>query len=320
MSAQTQPNPWSQRQEPENNNAEQLANALGWFSVGLGLAEIAAPGTIAELIGVRDDDRTRALLRIYGARELTAGIGILARPQSPGWVWSRVAGDLLDLSALGSAFNSSRTNRTKASIAAAAVLGVTALDVYCAKQLSQVSENGEIETRKSVRVKKAMVIGRSPDEVYRFWHDFSNLPSFMKHLESVEVTGDRQSHWKARGPAGRTVEWDAEIVEDQPNSITWRSIPGSDVDNSGSVRFERATGGRGTLVTVELAYAPPAGVAGAAVAKLFRAEPAQQVEDSLRALKQVLETGEIAKSDASIHRGMHPAQPCLKAAAKAATA
>jgi uncharacterized membrane protein len=307
------------RGKPRDGNGERLANALGWFSIGLGLAEVAAPRKIAQLIGVKDKDRTRALLRVYGLREIAAGIGILSQAEPTGWMWGRVAGDLLDLSSLGSAMNSRRTNFTRLGTATAAVLGVTALDVRCAQQLSRGSSNGGTAKDGAVRVTKTIVVGRSPQEVYQFWHDFSNLPAFMKHLESVEVTGDKRSHWKAKLTAGKTVEWDAEIVDDQPGShIAWRSLEGADVDNSGSVRFERAPGGRGTLVKVELQYAPPGGIAGAKIAKIFRAEPGQQVEDDLRAFKQVMETGEIAKSDASIHPGMHPGRPPETAAAATA--
>jgi uncharacterized membrane protein len=161
-----------------------------------------------------------------------------------------------------------------------------------------------------MHVKKAITVNRSPDEVYRFWHDFQNLPRFMDHLESVKVTGDRRSHWKAKAPAGKTVEWDAEIVEDRPNElIAWRSVDGADVRNSGSVRFVPAPGGRGTEIRVELEYAPPGGVIGATIAKLFGEEPAQQVGSDLRRLKQVLETGEVVKSEATVHGRSHPAQP-----------
>jgi uncharacterized membrane protein len=296
--------------ESQNDNAERLANALGWFSIGLGLAEMAAPSAVAQLIGVTDEDKTRNVLRGYGLREIAAGIGILSRPQPAGWLWGRVAGDLLDLSSLGTALSSSRSNRARVGAATAAVIGVTALDVRCALQLHRGSANGGNVKTGDVRVIRTIILNRSPEEVYRFWHDFANLPTFMKHLESVEITGDNRSHWKATGPGGKTVEWDAEIVEDQPNTrIAWRSLEGSDIDNSGSVQFERAPGGRGTLVRVELRYAPPGGVVSATIAKLFGEEPGQQVDDDLRAFKQVLETGEVVKSDASIHRGMHPAQP-----------
>jgi uncharacterized membrane protein len=307
--------------DSQNDNAERLANALGWFSIGLGLAELAAPRALAQLIGVKDEDKTRNVLRGYGMREIAAGIGILSRPQPAGWLWGRVAGDLLDLSSLGSALGSSRSNRVRVGAATAAVIGVTALDLRCALQLQRGSTNGGSVKTGDVRVTKTIIVNRSPEEVYRFWRDLANLPTFMKHLESVQVTGDNRSHWKATGPGGKTVKWDAEIVEDQPNTrIAWRSLEGSDIDNSGSVQFERASGGRGTLVRVELRYTPPGGVVSATLAKLFGEEPGQQVDDDLRAFKQVLETGEVVKSDASIHRGMHVAQPPSREESLAASA
>jgi uncharacterized membrane protein len=307
--------------DSQNDNAERLANALGWFSIGLGLAELAAPRALAQLIGVKDEDKTRNVLRGYGMREIAAGIGILSRPQPAGWLWGRVAGDLLDLSSLGSALGSSRSNRVRVGAATAAVIGVTALDICCALQLQRGSANGASAKIGDIRVTRTIIVNRSPEEVYRFWHDFANLPTFMKHLESVQVTGDNRSHWKATGPGGKTVEWDAEVIDDQPNTrIAWRSLEGSDIDNSGFVQFDRAPGGRGTLVRVELRYTPPGGLVSATLAKLFGEEPGQQVADDLRAFKQVLETGEVVKSDASIHRGMHVAQPPSREESLAAAA
>ena len=161
-----------------------------------------------------------------------------------------------------------------------------------------------------MHLKKAITVNRAPEEVYRFWHDFRNLPRFMRHLEDVQVTGSRRSHWKAKAPAGMTVEWDAVVVDDRPNElIAWRSLEGADVDNSGSVRFTPAPGGRGTEVRVELDYAPPGGAVGATIAKLFGEEPEQQVQDDLRRFKQVLETGEVVYSEATVHGRPHPARP-----------
>ena len=146
----------------------------------------------------------------------------------------------------------------------------------------------------SLRVEKSLTIERSAEDLYHFWRDFTKLPKFMKHLESVRVSGERRSHWVAHGPAGTNVEWDAEITEDRPNElIAWRSLPGADVENAGTVRFEPATGGRGTVVRVALDYTPPAGALGAAVAKLFGEEPRQQVEGDLRRFKNIMEAGEI---------------------------
>ncbi len=106
-----------------------------------------------------------------------------------------------------------------------------------------------------MEVKKAITVNRSREELYQFWHDFANLPRFMEHLTSVQVTGEKQSHWTAKAPAGTAVEWDAEVVEDRPNElIAWRSLAGASVDNAGTVRFATAPGGRGTEVRVELRY------------------------------------------------------------------
>jgi uncharacterized membrane protein len=168
-----------------------------------------------------------------------------------------------------------------------------------------------------MRVKRAVTINRPVEEVYAFWRDFENLPRFMYHLEMVENTGVNRSHWVAKAPAGKTVEWEAEVTDDRPNeAIAWRSIGSDDdVHNSGVVRFLPAPGGRGTEIHVELQYDPPAGKAGALVAKLFGEEPAEQTSDDLRRLKQVLETGEVLRSHGSpegIGRSIlrqRPAQP-----------
>jgi uncharacterized membrane protein len=151
-----------------------------------------------------------------------------------------------------------------------------------------------------MQARTAVTIKRPVEEVYGFWRDFTNLPSFMYHLRSVEPAGNGRSHWTANAPAGATVDWDAELVEDQPNRrIAWASLEGSKVANSGSVAFTPAPGGDGTEVRVELSYDPPGGALGKVVAKLFGEEPQQQITDDLRRLKQVLETGEVVLSEGS---------------------
>jgi len=158
-------------------------------------------------------------------------------------------------------------------------------------------------------VKKVITINKPPADLYQFWHDFENLPRFMEHLEAVRVTEGKRSHWTTKGPAGTKVEWDAEVVDDRPNElIAWRSLDGAAVDNAGTVRFTPAPGGRGTEVHVELRYDPPGGALGATVAKLFGEDPTQQVPDDLRHFKQMMETGELTRSDASA-KGGGSAQP-----------
>jgi uncharacterized membrane protein len=150
-----------------------------------------------------------------------------------------------------------------------------------------------VPSGKGIKVEKSVTINKSPEELYRFWRNFENLPRFMNHLESVTTLSEGRSHWVAKAPAGRTVEWDAEVYNEKEGElIAWRSLEGADVDNAGSVRFEPASGGQGTTVRVTLKYDPPAGKIGSLVAKLFGEEPSQQIEEDLQRFKQVMETGE----------------------------
>ncbi|HZU13737.1 MAG TPA: SRPBCC family protein [Chloroflexota bacterium] len=158
-------------------------------------------------------------------------------------------------------------------------------------------------------VRRAVTILRPAEELYRFWHDPANLARVFDNVESIESTGERRSHWRVKGPMGVTAEWDAEITEDRPNElIAWRSLPGATVENSGSVRFTPAPGDRGTEILVDLHYQDPAGSVGTMIAKVFRQAPGQQLLDDLRALKQLMETGEVTQSDSTLP-GAGPAQP-----------
>ncbi|WP_290055619.1 SRPBCC family protein [Amycolatopsis solani] len=135
-------------------------------------------------------------------------------------------------------------------------------------------------------------------DVFAFWRALENLPTFMAHLEQVRVTGDRTSHWSASAPFGKDVGWDAEITEETAGAlIAWRSTGKADVPNAGVVRFAPAPDGESTEVHVAMTYEIPGGALGKLVAKYFGEEPHQQLDDDLRRLKQVLETGEVVRSD-----------------------
>ncbi|MDB6111746.1 MAG: Cyclase/dehydrase [Pedosphaera sp.] len=273
--------------EHSNGNGEKLARGLGWFSIGLGLTQLLAPRTLSRLIGVRERP---LLMRAIGLRELAAGLGILNDRKPVGWLWARVAGDAMDLSLLGVALSSNQDTRNRVAAATVAVAGVTALDLRCSQRFSTTAQG-------TIHVERSITINRSPEELYTFWHDFQRLPTFMNHLKAVEPSGDNRTHWVARGPAGTDVEWDAEVTNDEPNHlIAWRSVEGADVDNAGLVRFEPAPAGRGTVVKVQLDYRPPAGALGAKVAKLFGEAPEKQIHVDLHRFKQLMETGEIART------------------------
>lgn len=151
-----------------------------------------------------------------------------------------------------------------------------------------------IPAGQGVKVEQTVTIERNRQDLYHFWRNLENLPRIMHHLESVRVQGNR-SHWVAKGPLGTRVEWDAEIYNENPNEIiAWRSLPGSEVDTTGSVHFTPAPPGRGTEVRVVLKYNPPAGKLGATIAKLLGEDPRQQIREDLRCFKQLLEAGEVA--------------------------
>ena len=143
-------------------------------------------------------------------------------------------------------------------------------------------------------VEESVTINRPIEELYRFWRNLENLPQFMQHLESVERVTDTLSRWRARGPGGKIVEWNAEIINEVPNQVIgWRSIEGSDVVNAGSVNFDDAGPGRGTQVRVRMQYSPPGGKIGAAVARLLGRDAATEIREDLRRFKQLVETGEV---------------------------
>jgi uncharacterized membrane protein len=157
-----------------------------------------------------------------------------------------------------------------------------------------VSTAGSSET--GVTVEKTLTINRSSREVYDFWRNFSNLPRFMRYLDSVRMTGDRTSHWKAKVPGGISLEWDAETTEDSPGRISWHSIGDADIHNEGSVHFKDAPGGRGTEMTVTLAFYPPGGTLGRVAGRLLSSITTMTIEEDLRNFKQIIETGETSTS------------------------
>ena len=145
---------------------------------------------------------------------------------------------------------------------------------------------------RGIHVEQAVTVRKPVSEVYRFWRNFENLPTFMQHLEAVAEREEGISHWVAKGPAGMNVEWDARIINEIDNRVIgWQSLEGSMISTAGSVNFRET--GRGTEVRVHLQYNPPGGKLGAAVARMFGEEPSIQVMEDLRRFKRLLETGEI---------------------------
>ncbi|MBA3394553.1 MAG: SRPBCC family protein [Deltaproteobacteria bacterium] len=291
-----------QTKRKESASLPLLATGLGWLSIGLGVAKIAAPRVLSSVIGVQDTSSTRTLLRACGARELAVGIGILTGPRRPLPLWGRVVGDAIDLATLGIAMRDERNGRGRLFGSLMSVLGVTALDVVAAIKASRTQESAR------AAVTRAITVNRPPSEVYAQWRDFEQFPRFMEHVESVRDLGNGLSHWVAKLPTGQRAEWQAELVGDRPaERLAWRTVAGAQVPHRGSVTFKPTLDGIGTEICVEMQYDVPGGLAlGALFAQLASGA---QIEGDLRRFKQVLETGEVVHSDASIHRGPHPARP-----------
>ena len=266
-----------------------LNRSLGWFSIGLGITQLLAPKALGRAIGVGDQS---TIMRMCGMREIVSGVGLLSGAAPAAFSTSRVIGDVMDLALLGASLRSQQANPSRIAAAATAVASVTAVDLYASKlDLRESMANAAQDLPVSV----TLAINASPDEVYQFWRKLENLPRFMKHLESVRETGERTSHWIAKAPGGLRLQWQSEIVDDQPNEfISWRTREGSEANHCGSVRFETAPGGRGTLLKVEMYYGLPGGRMGQQAAKLFSAAPETVIKEDLRRLKQLIETGEIA--------------------------
>jgi uncharacterized membrane protein len=171
-------------------------------------------------------------------------------------------------------------------------------DLYQAMNVNTAS--GSQDTRKALggrrgsHVEETITVNKPASELYQFWRRLENLPRFMQHIESVDRVSDTVSKWRARGPGGAILEWNAETINEIPNQlIAWRSVEGSDVVSAGSVHFDEALGERGTRIRVRLQYSPRGGKVGVAVAKLLGRDAATEIREDLRRLKQLLEAGEV---------------------------
>jgi uncharacterized membrane protein len=264
----------------KSSDGKALPNAIAALGAGLGVAELAAPTAISRLIGLEPRARTRFVLRLLGARELASAIGIFATRRKALPMWSRVAGDAIDLALLGWALRSERTNTQRAGAALASVAAVTLLDVIASAR----------EQRRQGAPKPLMrtiTINRAPHDVYAFFRDFNSLPTFMHWLESVEETDDLHSRWVAKLPAKQKIAWTATITEDVPGRrISWVSTSGP--GHRGTITFQDAPGKRGTEVHVVMSTGIP----------LAKHIAGSEIDGDLRRLKQMLETGEVTRSGA----------------------
>lgn len=285
-----------------------LARALGVASLGLGLTQIVAPRAVARFIGIDEHDRSRAILRTIGVRELASGIATDPRPEPGGWV----GGNALDLALLFAAMGWPGADRKRVNAAMAAVLGITAADAISAARLAMrdgPTEESQAEPE-DVPVTAAITVGAPLGQVFQAWEGFQNIPRFMGDFAEVEIHDTRTSRWSATLPAGMTLEWDVAITESTPNEvIAWRAGEGSPIDASGQIRFRPAPRDQGTEVLFSAAFRPPGGELGRKIGGLFAEGIATKIQNDLRRFKQLMELGEIVVSDDSAIKGPNPARP-----------
>lgn len=294
-----------------NRDIERLARGLGWFSLGLGLAQIAAPGKVARIVGMPGDDKQRNVIRAVGVREIASGIGILTQAKPTSWLWTRVGGDAMDLALLRSAKASPEADRNRLAAATAAVLGMAVADTLVSTRIAgEPDAPYEALEARDVRAVAAVTINAPLDEIYGSWDGFAALPSFMSDFASVQVIDSRQSRWSMEMPAGKTLEWDVEIIDASPDAgITWQTAENASVDARGHVVFRPAPGNQGTEVIFDVQFSPPGGELGKSIAGLLAGGLGMKLGSDLRRFKQLVELGEIVHSDDSIVKGPNPARP-----------
>jgi uncharacterized membrane protein len=186
------------------------------------------------------------------------------------------------------------TRRSKSGTALATAGGVLAFTAAKSQSASSLSD-----------ARATFLVNAPVEEAYRLWRNLDNLPRFMSHLKSVRILDDRRSEWVGIGPMNKEIRWNAEITEDRPDQrIAWRTLPGSQVDNSGYVEFRRDPLNRGTYVTAQVRYNLPT---GKGIATAFGKHPEFIVHEDLRRFKSLLETGEVPTTVGQTHgpRGIH---------------
>lgn len=314
---------------PPDSQASVMTSGLAWCNIAVGLSQLVAPDALARLIGLRPSHQTRLAMRATGIRELTTGYALLANSQSTAWLWSRLAGDALDLSLLAAGVGRRADDRTRATRAAFAIAGGAVVSVYAAARTGQIQRRLLIASSAYVAPKRVVppvseafapavavavsemaddahvalpamrtayqtiTVSRPAADLYAFWRDFGNLPSFMHQLESVLCADCARSHWVMRGPGGTRHAWEAEVVADVPGElIAWQMLSDAAAFSAATVRFVPTASGRDTMVHLTLDYSASAGALGDVVARLFGVEPSQQLERDLAAFKRLMEVAE----------------------------
>lgn len=290
----------------EATRLRRYSDGIGLLGLGVGLFGLIAPGRVARLLGAKDCTRTRRMIALASLGQVTAAVGALTQRRLGPWLWARVASDTLDVAMITHATHLGAIPVRRALLAGAGLAGVGWVAASTSLRTARLAPNA---SARGFSVNVAITIQRTTHEVYHAWRDLQSFPRFMSHVESVQLEGGTV-RFRARLPAGVPLEWEVKLTDDVPGSrISWESTPDSVLRNHGTVTFVPAPGNRGTEMRVILHYEAPAGALGQAFMKLSSALPREQMRADLRRFKQILETGSVMHSDASVHAGPHPARP-----------
>jgi uncharacterized membrane protein len=150
------------------------------------------------------------------------------------------------------------------------------------------------DTSTVVDVHRTVSIQKSKTELFRYWSQAENMPTFMIDVQSVTQTGPNRQHWKMNIPMGPTLEWDAEVDEQEGERISWRTINNPPFQHFGSIEFEEGTHPGETIVHFSAHYALPGGLLTRGMAMMAGRDPEQMARENLRRFKRLMETGEIA--------------------------
>ncbi|MCQ8239561.1 SRPBCC family protein [Rhizosaccharibacter radicis] len=273
-----------------------LTRGLGWFSIGLGMAELLTPGLVTRSLGT---GKGRELARLYGVREIATGVGILTSRNPAPWVWARVGGDLLDIGTVVAGSGDRPSRKGRVVLALVSLAGITALDIVCGQKLGRESLNSGGMRSDPADVERSITIGRTANELHALWRKPETLPRVMAHAATIRAAKDGRLHWRVKGPFGHGLDWESETVDDRAGEgLGWRSLPSARVPNEGLIRFRPATGGRGTVATLRVRFEPPGGVVGETAVHLMGGlVPAVIADTALRRFKSLAETGEIPTTE-----------------------
>lgn len=259
-----------------------VARRLGWFSLGLGIAEVVAAGPLSQFLGTKRKD----LLQICGFREIATGVVLLASSRPASALWLRLAGDAVDLALIRQAWKSPHARRGNVSAALAVTGGITAIDLWAARAAAQ-------HPTPPQHICRSITVNRPAAELYEWWRDPQGLGRIMGHVANVTATGETSTHWALKIPDSHPLSWDAEIHDDLEHGLLrWHAPPGQDIETDGTVRFSPAPGDRGTEVTLNFRFHSTHPGLAAAAAHLGMI-PDMAAMHALRRFKSLVETGEL---------------------------